>query len=154
MIAPRAAFLVARASFTVDGWGGRPAVMDDVHYQGLEETGNGPVRVPEALFFDRAVAEAERARRESSARELLNPFWLGPLRELSSRTESDVREQIRALGSVQPPGAPGPPNYRDAVEWAEWWDRESANWTAEQRIALWKLFDKVRLFEIVEIEAE
>ena len=149
MTAPRVAFLVVRSSLTVGQWSARPSIWEDNHYQGLEDADNGPVRVPEAVFFDCAAAERERTRRELLAREFLNPFWLGQLRELSSRDASDVHARLRELESF-----PMPLSHAEVDDWAKWWDRASANWTDEQRAAVWKLFNQVRLFEVIEVELE
>jgi hypothetical protein len=144
------AFLVVRSSLTVGRDSERPYIWGDTHYQGIEVEDNGPVRVPEAVHFDRAATERECERRELAARELLNPFWLGPTVELSSRNADDIHADIGRMGLTPPPA----PNPFDVGSWYEWWDHESANWTAEQRAAVWAMFDKVRLFEVVEIELE
>jgi hypothetical protein len=144
------AFLVVRSSLSVGRFSERPYIWSETHYQADEEEDNGPVRVPEAVYFDRAAAERERERRELAARELLNPFWLGTTAELSSRNATDVHADIGRLGLTPPPA----PNPFDVGSWYEWWDHESANWTAEQRSALWAMFDKVQLFEVIEIEVE
>jgi hypothetical protein len=120
-----------------------------MHFQPLEKDDGGPVRVPEAVFLDRDAAERERARRELTAREVLNPFWLGGVSTVSSLSEDKFRARLPELGfSPLPPK----PNSWDATYLAAWWDEESANWTAEQRSAVWDLLDKVRLFEVVEVE--
>ncbi len=149
MTAPCVAFLVTRAGLTVGRWPGRPAVWEEYHHQGLEDTDGGPLRVPEVVLFDRAAAERERERRELAVREMLNPFWFGPIRELSSRDATAVHARLRELGSF-----PVPLSYADVDDWVAWWDRESANWTAEQRTAVWDMLDKIRLFEVIEIEVE
>jgi hypothetical protein len=153
MTAPRAAFLVVRASLsTVEG--NFPSLFDDVNYQPLEEADRGPLRVPEAVFFNRPAAERDRDRRNVAARELLNPFWLfhGELEWLTSAPETEFRDRLRILGLTPPLSYAT--NFGPSTDWWLWWDAESANWTAEQRSAVWDLLDKVRLFDVVEIELE
>jgi hypothetical protein len=147
------AFLVVRSSLTVSHWRGNPpSIMEDTHFQPLNPEDPGPVRVPESLLFDRTAAKRERVRRELAAREVLNPFWLGYLRDLSSQSEADVRERIRELGLPPPRPAHNPGGYDD--DWSDWWDQESPNWTPEQRHAVWDMLNKVRLYDVVEVELE
>ena len=110
--------------------------------------------VPEAVFLNRAEAEQDRKRRELAPREFFNPFsfdWRN-LTALTSTRLAVFRQKLAELGLTLPP--PRPSYSEDNVEYREWWDRESANWTPEQRAGVWDVFDKVRLFEVVEIELE
>ena len=154
MTAPRIAFLIVRASLNTRDWLALPSILDDEHYQPLDEADRGPVRVPEALFAERFDAERDRTARELTARELLNPFWLfdGELKFLTSLPDAEFRDRLRALGLTPP--LPYAAHFGEMTDWWLWWDTESANWTAEQRTAIWDLLDKVRLFEVVEVELE
>jgi hypothetical protein len=110
--------------------------------------------VPEAIYFGPEAAERERARRERAVRELLNPFWFssGSSRGMTALSNETFRARVCELGLIPPP--PVPTGYGDGANWVEWWEVESANWTAEQRNAVWDLLDKVQLFDVVEIELE
>jgi len=151
--APSTAFLVVRNSLSTDSWDGAPpSLFDNFHYQPREEAEGGPVRVPEVLLFDRETANCVRRERDLAARGLLNPFWLGIPDELSSLSESEFRERTRELGLIPP--IPYGTSFGDVTDWWLWWDAKSADWTTEQRAAVWDLLDKVRLYEVVEIELE
>ncbi|QJW97551.1 hypothetical protein [Frigoriglobus tundricola] len=153
MSSVRTAFLITRASLTT--YDSRPPVVsEEVHYQPLEEGGEGPLCVPEVILRDREAANRERSRRERAVRELLNPFWFGwgTPDDLTSLSAEEFRTRVRGLALSPPP--PEPDNDGDNANWTGWWDRESPHWTADQRAAVWDLLDKVRLYEVVEVELE
>lgn len=153
MTGTRTIFLVTRTSLSsMDSHRDRVYFHEDEHYQPLTPDQGGPVRVPEAAFLTRVEAERERDRRELAARELLNPFWLhwGELESLTSVPEEVFRGQLSDAG-LRPPN-PVPSQFGDATDWRAWWDVESPGWTDEQLATVWRLLDKVRLFEVVEVE--
>ncbi|MDY3563615.1 hypothetical protein R5W23_005231 [Gemmata sp. JC673] len=153
-MAAQVAFLVVRGSLTPYGYG-LLSLSEDEHFQPLEADDRGRVWVPEVVFPTRAAAERERERRELAAHELLNPFWLGPVDYLSYCTEEGVRERVREFGITPPEPVRDPSRCDgDLSDWATWWDAESATWSDEQRADVWALLDKVRLFEVLEVELE
>ncbi|MBY0460727.1 MAG: hypothetical protein K2V38_25695 [Gemmataceae bacterium] len=147
----RTAYLVVRTSLSSPSESERPTFWDDTHYQPLRDEDRGSVQVPEAVFLDRYAAERERGRRESAARELVNPFWFGDMVSVSSLLEADFRTKVGELGLTPPPV---PATEYGADHLVAWWDSEWPNWTADQRADVWELLDKARLFDVVEVELE
>lgn len=152
----RAAYLVVRVGLNTDSWDARcqPVIYTEERYQPRTDADEGSVRVPVAILTDRNAAQRERSRREATARELLNPFWLlyGDLESLTSLPEADLHERIRALGIAPPVPIRGA--FGERMDWAAWWDAESPNWTAARCSAVWDALDKVKLFEVIECELE
>jgi hypothetical protein len=148
----RTVFVVTRAGLsTSDSWAG---VVTQANTQPRTDADRGEYRVPEAAFANYAAAVAEAERRERAARELLNPFTLewGDLESLTSRSLSQLRAELNSRGLTPP--APVADPYQDERNLAQWWEDESANWTAALRAELWELFDKVRLYDVQEVPFE
>lgn len=101
--------------------------------------------VAEAVFLDRAAAEARRAALDRAARACCNPFDPGTPEQHSSDGGARFRAVLNALGL--PPPAAGPEKYA-------WWDAVCARTTAEQRDALWDALDAWRYYEVVEVPLE
>ncbi len=133
---------------------------DEYYYRLDGETGElgdgdegGPA--PQRTFLSRKKAEAWWRRREEEAREDQSPFDYGALggdlEDYSSLSPAEFLDRMRAFG-VSPPSFSENGRLPDSL-W-EWWEREVAGMTAEQRSAVWDALDRVRFYEIVETTIE
>jgi hypothetical protein len=107
---------------------------------------------PYTAFRTREQAEADRLENEEMARDMmeLHPFQINGLCDWSawsSLPQEEAVERVTALGLP----APGP-GYRDTLDWEGWWDEQQEEMTGEQESAVWDLLDKIRFYEVVEIE--
>jgi hypothetical protein len=102
--------------------------------------------VAEASFPTREEADAERARREQAARELVNPFAAGPFPHGQTSLSAYALRDWMLDGGLSPPK---PDAGGDA--WRAWW--RSKGWTAEQRAHAWAGLDKMRFSEVEEVPA-
>jgi hypothetical protein len=103
------------------------------------------------LAFDsqeRAVAEACRLTEE--ARCALPPFYVGEPANWSRLGLKRLIARLERLGLRRLP-KPDIVPWEAAAVWRVWWDRHGGELTPEQVAAVWKLFDKVELYHVVEV---
>jgi hypothetical protein len=101
-------------------------------------------------FRTREAAEAERAENEDFARHEMDmhPFQINGLCEWeawSSLPQDEAVARVEAMG-LPPPGA----GYGDTLGWEDWWDEMDL--TFEQADAVWDMLDKIRFWEVIEVE--
>lgn len=101
---------------------------------------------PVASFATRDEAEADRRRREGERRATENPFRFGGA-SLFYQTSLDAP---RLHDWLMDAGIDPPAKLKGHESWAEWWDRSSRGWSAEQRAHAWAAMDKVRFFTVTE----
>jgi hypothetical protein len=117
---------------------------DEYYDPGLPE----PVRA----FRDRGRAEAYRQEQEVKARRAAhcdNPFtytWSYELPDISSLTEEEVLARVRQANWPVPDGPP--------YAWSDWYDTMQALLPESELCRLYDLFDRVRFYEIVEMDLE
>jgi hypothetical protein len=113
----------------------------------------GP-REPVKAFLARERAEAYRLEKEEAARrEHEYPIgFCGGVENASSLSEPDLVLRVKMLGLPIPDPVPG--NYPAAFDWWSWWEmlRRTLSWP--ELVPVYDLFDKVRFFEVTEIEVE
>jgi hypothetical protein len=106
---------------------------------------------PLRAFRDRARAEAYRWEREQPEREQRgSPLRVGgPLERCTTLTEDELRESLRRFGVVSPV------TWQDDLDY---WDSDQWDDLRQRVLSLfhraWDLFDRVRFFEVLEVEAE
>src|SRR5262249_34964357 len=99
-------------------------------------------------FRDRHKAEEYRQEQERLTRRgedggrLYNPFLMNSndLSDQSSHDEDEFAELAESLG-FEPP--------ERAIDWCAWWEENHEDFTPEQREAIWALFDRIELYEVV-----
>jgi hypothetical protein len=135
----------------------KPAVyvVVAVHWQydgGLNKVnvrGEGDPCHPVRVFRDRAAATAYAAKREVSKRKTEYPFsYLMTTAERFSDVSTRSHEQVMAWLAANEFAPPGDQPL------SEWWEEVSAGLTPERRNLLWDQFDKIRFFEVREVEFE
>lgn len=98
-----------------------------------------------ASFPTRAAADTEMWKRELAAREVVNPFAVGPAPfEQTSMPAPIFRDWLLDAG-IDPPK-----KFDDPAAWAGWWDRSAKKWSADQRAKVWEALDKVRFHAVTE----
>jgi hypothetical protein len=126
---------------------------DEYFYRGSDgETDDRPVRA----FRTREGAEAHRRALEADREgmEQLNPFEFGQsLAAVTSLTSRELARRLTALG-LEPPDIE--PDEDDGGEewlgWFEWWQDAGEQLTAEQNAQVWNLLDRIRFYEVLEVE--
>ena len=118
---------------------------------------DGPVKA----FRDRELAEVYRLEREEAEwrRCAENPAYRNPCRyrfPLSERTSLSEAELVARLTAL---GVPPPPRTAEGSEtyvWddGEWWDQVFEALPPERHGEVWKLFDKIHFYEVVEVPLE
>jgi hypothetical protein len=103
-------------------------------------------------FADRAAAEAKVRELESEAARLFNPFWMiCPTDSLTSLPPTEFVGKLVELVGPLPLQTITNDNRRP---WREWWDEYASPWPDETLAEVWELFDRVRFYAILEVEAE
>jgi hypothetical protein len=111
---------------------------------------------PYKAFRTREAAEAERERMEDGARDVMemHPFQingLGDWSAVSSLSQDEAAERVKALGLQPPVVAPHPYSEgKEMRDWETWWDE--VEMTPSQCNGVWDLLDKVRFWEVIEVE--
>lgn len=106
--------------------------------------------VPAAAFADRAAAEAHSRALELEAARLFNPFWqIMPFQSLTHLPEPDFRHRLAALVAPVPLD---PLTVDPRPGWHDWWDEHMPTWSDETLAAVWALFDRVRFYEVLELD--
>lgn len=119
---------------------------DEFYYRG---GGEGDDQLVKA-FRNRVLAEAHLRKLLNAELECLdgvNPFEFGHGRSLAavtSMTPAELVKAVQALG-LQPPDASR--DIDDFGAWYEWY-----HGPGEESAAVWPLLDRLRLFEIIEID--
>lgn len=108
---------------------------------------------PYTAFRTREQAEADRRENEEIARDVmdLHPFQINGLCEWSAWSSLPQKEavaRVKALG-LEPPG----PGYNKTLDWEGWWDAHLDDMSGEQETAVWDMLDKIRFYEVVEVES-
>lgn len=111
------------------------------------------------MFATEHEAKAEAYQLSVEARAGRSPFWFeDQWNDFTDLTPEDaaVRLSRKGIPAPQPrhPEDTGGLSWRTLEMWREWWDRESANWTAEQRADAWAVFNKLQFYDVTEIEME
>ena len=130
------------------------------------ENGGPGEGTPVKLFADYAAAEAFARRKELEVRDGTNPFrfsafgrpesgypfrdngFEGRLGSATSMDEPVLRDWLLDAGLTPPP----PATRKKPVDWAGWWDENVDEMSDLQRAKVWEALDKVRFFEVVELE--
>jgi len=125
---------------------------DAVHYVRSREDGGVAV----AAFADRDRAEAHAAQLEAEARRELSPFLFAYPDEMEAITSKPAGEWSRRLKQVglKPPTKARFPDDSGAIHWQKWYDSVLPDLTDEQRRAIWDLCDRLKLYEVVRLEAD
>jgi hypothetical protein len=98
-----------------------------------------------AWFDTPDEAEADCRRREREVRGRVNPFQCGPaLHYLTTFPEPVFLDYLLDLGLTPPD--PQPDGRR---RWAEWWDAEKEERTADQTAQVWEALNRVRFFDVI-----
>lgn len=106
---------------------------------------------PYSAYKTREEAEAERLESEDIARDTmdLSPFEMNGLcnwSEWSSLPEEEAVARVEALGLPAPAQS-----HRKTRDWEEWWNAHQ-DLDYEQEEAVWNLLDKIRFYDVVEVE--
>src|SRR5262249_17780320 len=130
---------------------------------------------PEKVFADRAAADAhcwelERAAREEHGRPF--PFGRDGVPSLPSLDDYTTTPTGVFLDWLEAQGLDLPAGQRDAWEayqqrsptgefdedsyaaWVGWWVDNAGQWDADLRERVWDKLDRVRFFEVVEVESD
>jgi hypothetical protein len=113
--------------------------------------------VPVTLFATEREAKAESHRLDAASRTGLNPLGLSEDWDtLTSLTPDELAVRLHRKGFARFPVPVENDEYHFVArnKWRDWWDEQSPSWTAEQLADAWAVFDKVRFFDVVEIEVE
>jgi len=119
---------------------------DEYFYRGAGEGDDQPVKA----FRDRARAEAHLRKLvddECADWDGVNPFEMGQsLADVTSMSGTELANAVRAVG-LRPPDANSEIN--ELYTWYEWYSGPG-----EESEAVWRLLDRIRFFEIIEIAVE
>jgi hypothetical protein len=127
-------------------------VVQEIHWEYNDEYYDPGLPEPVRAFRDRDRAESYRREQEVKARRAShcsNPFhytWSYELPEISSLTEEEVLARVRQADWLVPDGPP--------YDWSSWYDLMQANLPESELCRLYDLFDRVRFYEIVEMDLE
>jgi hypothetical protein len=149
--APRL-FVVARVAWAVEPW-------DDKYTRFHPDTLNTSAAVdrrfvPVAAFAARGAAEARMRELELEAARVFNPFWgLGPLIALTRLPPAEFIARLAALVAPLPADSARLDSSNRPV-WRLWWDEQMPGWSDTVLTAVWDLFDAVRFYAVLEVEAE
>lgn len=106
----------------------------------------GEVRLQAFDEFDEA--EADRMRRETAARQSVNPFRCGGT-GFGWRTSLDEpRLHDWTLDTGLTP--PKPKKKGEGPDWAGWWDKHVKKMTEYQHAKMWEAFDRLQFYEVVQ----
>jgi hypothetical protein len=130
----------------------RVYVVQQINWEYNDEYYSPGLPEPVRAFRDRGRAEAYRQEQEVKARRSAlcdNPFtytWSYELPDISSLTEEEVLARVRQANWPVPDGPP--------YAWSDWYDTMQAMLPESERCRLYDLFDRVRFYEIVEMDLE
>ncbi len=102
---------------------------------------------PVKLFADKEAAFQFRRWREAEAREFRNPFLHGEKLEDLTTMPGGIFHDWLVEADLQPPLV----SPFDPTVWFQWWRDEKM--TEEQRAKVWQALDKVRFFDVIQLEA-
>jgi len=134
---PRRLYLVQERNWEPD-----PDAGELVYANGPDDDAS-----PVKAFADLSRADAFCRERERERRERVNPFEHG--RKLSDLTHFDAGRLCDWLldAGLDPPG----PKVR-IVGWRKWWADTRRGLSDYQRAKVWEALDRVRFFEVVELD--
>jgi hypothetical protein len=141
-------FVVGRVAWTVEPRGGGFTAFEP----NRTENPYGPDHrcVPVAAFAGRNVAEAWMRERELEAARLFNPFWrVGPTSVPRFESCAATRDRLKELVGPVPDESFG---HRKQAGWRTWWDEHVPTWSDETLAAVWELFDRVRFYDVLELD--
>jgi hypothetical protein len=117
---------------------------------GVFSGAEGQEGVPVLACPSAQEAEERRRQLEEEARRVMAPFLVANLKGWSSVGVDRLRARLEALGLRD---LPEPAEEWQAEPlWRRWWDEHGEEVTAEQRAAIWELFDKLRFYEVVPVK--
>jgi|GEM_PF-6146459 len=147
-------FVVARLGWNVRSWNESythfwPVTRDTAEPEDRQF-------VPIAAFADRVAAEVRLRELELEAARVFNPFWaLGHLSELTTLPAPELMTRLAASVSSLPDTEIMHTTMRsNRDQWLAWWDDHIPSWSDETLATVWELFDAVRFYAILEVEAE
>jgi hypothetical protein len=112
--------------------------------------------VPVAAFGTRKAATAHAQQLEKQAREeASSPFLLlnGETYEYRLKlTDEEMCKAIRDLGLEPPEEIQA--RYGKYRPWPRWYDELAEKLTPAQRNGIWRLFSKLKVYEVVEVQLE
>jgi hypothetical protein len=121
-------------------------------YLDLDDDAGG---TPLAGFRRKADANALCKRLEREAREEVaaSPFRL--FEDFDRHTTLAEAEFVDAVEKLRlmPPGLDDSRGY-DRRDWVGWYDSLAPSLTARQRQGLWKLFDRVKCYEVIAVDLD
>lgn len=112
---------------------------------------------PIKAFRDPELAELHRQELEEPEREnWRNPLRAaGPMENATSLSEEQLTARLVELGIEPPPlETVDGSTYRDYFGNDEWWNRLWYTWRRQFVHQVWDLFDRVRFYEVVEIDLD
>jgi hypothetical protein len=127
-------------------------VVQEIHWEYNDEYYDPGLPEPVRAFRDRDRAESYRREQEVKARRAAhchNPFhftWAYELSEITSLTGEEVLARVREAAWPVPDGPP--------YAWSVWYDTMQALLPESDLCRLYDLFDRVRFYEIVEMDLE
>ena len=116
-------------------------------YAGVDCTRTGsPVLALES--HEKAIGQARRL--ELEARKVLPPFHVSQPKNWSSLGLKKLVGRLEKLGLRALPD-PDVDEWKADRLWRRWWDQHGGEVSAEQVEAIWKLFDQVELYRVIEV---
>jgi hypothetical protein len=116
-------------------------------YAGVDATHVGePVLALES--HEKAIGQARRL--ELEARKVLSPFHVSQPKNWSSLGLKKLAGRLEKLGLHDLPD-PDVDEWKADRLWRRWWDRHGGALSAQQVEAIWKLFDQVELYRVIEV---
>ncbi|HVK13106.1 MAG TPA: hypothetical protein VM597_30415, partial [Gemmataceae bacterium] len=107
---------------------------------------------PVAAYDTLAAADDVQAELESAARaEIPSPFRFGSVLEWTTLHPSAVWGVLSNMRPITFTGLWSDYWATDRL-WSEWWDQTAPGLSPEQIESTWDLFDKLRFYEVVEVE--
>lgn len=109
--------------------------------------------VPVAAFTTREAAEARMRELELEAARVFNPFLrVGPLYAFTTANLSDFI--LRLAGIVDPlPASTFTTDSPNRRAWRVWWEEYVPTWSDAVLAKVWDLLDRIRFYEVLEVEA-
>jgi hypothetical protein len=149
---PGRAFVVARVAWAVEPWDDK---YTHFHPNTLNTSAAEDRRfLPVAAFADRAAAERRMRELELEAARVFNPFWrLGPLNVLTHLPPAEFITRLAALVAPLPADSVRNDSSNRPV-WRLRWDEQVPGWADDALAAVWELFDAVRFYAVLEVDAE
>ena len=130
----------------------RPWVLAPGDAWRFHPIGGEPAGRPVGVYDTLAMADAVQAEMEAVARtEVPSPFRFGSVLEWSTLHASAVWGVLSDLRPITFTGLWSDYWATDGI-WSEWWDQTAPGLSPQQVDIAWDLFDKLRFYEVVEVE--